>query len=250
MNDEWNQSQADNGDNWNEVETPYVSKYTPVEENDLCSRVATRAFLVVFLGLLVTTLASYITLFNQTMFQLVFSGNTFTFLLIAELVVVLVNSWAIRKANLLLAGALYAVYTIINGITMSVVFLAYGMGTVMEAFLIAGIVFGVMAAYGYFAKKDLSTIGSICSMALIGVILVSLANALLIHSSGLDLIMDYVVVLLFVGITAYDMHRMKKMVVAGGEKEISRVALFTGMQLYLDFINIFLRLLRIMGRRR
>ncbi|MBQ9767269.1 MAG: Bax inhibitor-1/YccA family protein [Lachnospiraceae bacterium] len=251
MNEDWNQNGYGDVDaSWGNMETPYVSQYTPEMLQGWQGRAAVRSFLVVFLGLIVTTIASYLTIFNESVLRVVFSDGMFQFLLIAEIVVVLVNSWAIKKDNLILSGVLFFAYTVINGVTMSAVFLAYEMGSVMEAFLMAGIVFGVMAAYGYFTKKDLTKIGSICTMALLGVILVSLVNMFLLHSSGLDLIMDYVVVLLFVGITAYDMYKMKQMVAVGGETEINRIALYTGMELYLDFINLFLRLIRIMGKKR
>lgn len=229
-------------------DSSYTSTRTMGDSQELMSRVATKSLMVTFIGLIVTTIVAYLTCSNISfMVELVLSG-AYTFLIIAELVVVLVNSWAISKKNIALAGVLFGVYSIINGLTLSVVLFAYDIGTVQEAFLMSAIVFGVMAAYGYFTKKDLSSIGSICTMALLGVILVSLLNAFVFKSSGMDLMLDYIVVLLFVGITAFDMYRMKQMAVAGGEEEVNRIALFTGMQLYLDFINIFLRLIRIMGR--
>lgn len=242
-----NQNQEFNGEEvWQD--SSYTSTRTMGDSQELMSRVATKSLMVTFIGLIVTTIVAYLTCSNISfMVELVLSG-AYTFLIIAELVVVLVNSWAISKKNIALAGVLFGVYSIINGLTLSVVLFAYDIGTVQEAFLMSAIVFGVMAAYGYFTKKDLSSIGSICTMALLGVILVSLLNAFVFKSSGMDLMLDYIVVLLFVGITAFDMYRMKQMAVVGGEEEVNRIALFTGMQLYLDFINIFLRLIRIMGR--
>lgn len=247
MNDNWNQEEND-GFMWQE--TPYVSQYTKEAEQNLLSGVATKSLTMVFLGVLITTIASYFTLSNMEFLETLVNGGVFSALLIAEIVIVLVNGWAIKKDNLVLAGLLYLAYSISNGVTLSVVFLVYDLGTVKEAFVMTALVFGVMAAYGYLTKKDLSGMGSMCTMALLGVLIVSLLNFFLFHSSGLDLVMDYVVVLLFVGITAYDMYRMKQMTLLGGEDEINRIAMFTGMQLYLDFINIFLRLISIMGRRK
>lgn len=250
MNENWEKN-SDEMESWQEA--PYVSKFTSevmkeMAAPDLASRVATKSFAIVFIGLIITTIASYLTLSNVDFLYMLLSTNMFTFLLVAELVVVFINSWAIRKNNLVLAGVLYLVYSVSNGITMSVVFLAYDLGTVQEAFLMSAVIFGAMAAFGYFTKKDLSTVGAVCGMALLGVLLVTLLNTFVFHSSGLELVMDYVVILLFVGITAYDMYRMKQAVLEGGEEEENRIALFTGMQLYLDFINIFLRLIRILGR--
>lgn len=252
MNENFEQNN-DGTESWQE--TPYVSRFTAetmkeLATPDLISRVATKSFAMVFIGLIVTTIASYLTLSNINFLYNLLAGNMFTGLLVAEIVVVLINGWAIRKNNLILAGIMYFVYSVSNGITMSVVFLAYGLGTAREAFLLAAVIFGAMAAFGYFTKKDLSTMGSVCGMALLGMLLVTLLNTFFLHSEGLDLAMDYIVILLFVGITAYDMYRMKQMVLEGGAEEENRIAMFTGMQLYLDFINIFLRLIRIMGRKK
>lgn len=244
-----NQNQDFNEEVWQD--SSYVSAHhTTADAQELLGKVATKSFMVTFIGLIITTVAAFLTVSNLGfMFELIWSG-AYTFLLIAELVVVLINSWAISKNNLGLAAVLFAVYSIINGVTLSVVLYAAEIGTVQDAFLAAAIIFGVMAAYGYFSKKDLSSIGSICTMGLMGVIVVSLLNAFIFKSSGMDLVVDYIVVLLFVGITAFDMYRMKQMALDGGEEEVNRIALFTGMQLYLDFINLFLRLIRIMGKKR
>lgn len=249
MNENWNQEDG----TWQD--TPYVSRFTAetvqdLEAQDLTSLVATRSLAVVFIGLIITTIAAYLTLLSPVFLYNLLSTGAFAFLLLAEVVIVLINGWAIRKSNLVLAGIMYLLYAVSNGITMTIVFLAYDLGSVKEAFLLATVIFGVMAAFGFFTKKDLSTVGAVCSMGLLGVLLVTALNTFVFHSSGMDLVMDYVVILLFVGITAFDMYRMKQMAYEGGENEVNRIALFTGMQLYLDFINIFLRLIRIMGRRK
>lgn len=248
MNENQNQD-FETSEMWED--TPYVSTQRTMEDSqELLGKVATKSFMVTFIGLIITTVAAFLTVSNLGfMFELIWSG-AYTFLLIAELVVVLINSWAISKKNLGLAAVLFGIYSILNGITLSVVLYAAEIGTVQDAFLAAAIIFGVMAAYGYFSKKDLSSIGSICTMGLLGVIVVSLLNAFIFKSAGMDLVVDYIVVLLFVGITAFDMYRMKQMALDGGEEEVNRIALFTGMQLYLDFINLFLRLIRIMGKKR
>ena len=177
MSDNWDQNREDGAYSWQD--TPYVSKVTEstlkdMATQDVMSQVATKSFAVVFIGLIVTTLASFLTLSNVNFLYYLLTGGMFTFLLIAEVVIVLINSWAIRKDHLILAGIMYLAYSISNGITMSVVFLAYDLGTIKEAFLLAAVIFGGMAAFGYFTKKDLATVGSICSMGLIGVLLVTL----------------------------------------------------------------------------
>ena len=101
-----------------------------------------------------------------------------------------------------------------------------------------------------FTRIDLSSIGGICTMALVGLLLVSVANMLFIHATGLELVIDYLVVLVFVGLTAYDGQKLKEVARSASESDVNIVSIFWGMQLYLDFINLFIRLLSIFGNRR
>ncbi len=237
--------------NQNWKQDPYVvaNDYNRVQQ-DVVSQIASRSFLVVFLGLIVTTITAFLTANNVALMERIFSSRpTFIIICVMELVVVLGCSFAINKNVLGLALGLYVAYTILNGITLSIIFVVYDIGQVQEAFLLTTILFGAISAYGYFTKRDLSTLGSICTMALFGAIIVTLANLFFFHSAGIDLLMDYVVVAIFIGLTAFDMYRMKQQAATYGASETNRIALFTGMQLYLDFINLFLRLVRIMGRR-
>lgn len=234
--------------NWNQ--DPYVmtNDYNNTRQ-DLISQVASKSFLVVFLGLIVTTITAYFVTSSTARMESLFSGNAILVICILELVAVLGSTFAIRKNVLGLALGLFVAYTILNGISLSAIFIVYDIGKVQEAFLLTTILFGVLSAYGYFTKRDLSTVGSICGMALIGAIIVSLANLFFFRSAGIDLLMDYIVVAIFIGLTAFDMYRMKQQTIAYGTTEMNRIALYTGMQLYLDFINLFLRLVRILGRR-
>ena len=237
--------------NWNQE--PYVStndnSYHQSQQN-MISIIASRSFLVVFVGMIITTICAYVTVSIPSLMEQLVSGYTFVFICIAEMIAVVASTYAIRKNNLKLAIGLFGAYTILNGITLSIIFVIYDLGKIQEAFLLTTILFAVVSAYGYFSKKDLSTVGGICGMALIGAIIVSLANVFFFHSVGLDLLMDYVVVFIFVGLTAYDMYRMKQSAALAGPDDINRIALYTGMQLYLDFINLFLRLVRILSRKR
>ena len=164
--------------------------------------------------------------------------------------VVVGAQYAIRKRNTALAAGLYFAYTVMNGITFSVIFYVFRLESIESVLFITALLFGVMAAVGYVTKKDLSSIGSIGMMLLIGVILVTIVNMLILKSSGLDLFMDYLVVLIFVGLTAYDTQKMKRIAATASESDINVLALYCGFELYLDFLNLFIRLLSIMGKRR
>lgn len=238
MNQDWNNE-------------PYmVSKDYTQANQGIISQIASKSFLIVFIGLIITTITAFLTVNNTSLIESIFSSTpTLVIICVLELITVIGCNFAINKNVLGAALGLYILYTILNGITLSVIFLVYDIGQVQEAFLLTTILFGAISAYGYFTKRDLSRVGSICGMALVGAIIVTLANLFIFHSSGVDLLMDYVVVAIFIGLTAFDMYRMKKQAATYGEAEMNRIALFTGMQLYLDFINLFLRLVRIMGNR-
>jgi len=159
-------------------------------------------------------------------------------------------SWGINKLSLTTATLLFVLYSVINGATLSVIFVAYSIGTISKVFFITAGTFAVMAFIGYVTKTDLSKLGKILFMALIGVIIATVVN-IFVKSSGLDLILSYIGVLVFVGLTAYDTQKIKQMLwQAGDMSETSqKIALLGALSLYLDFVNLFLYLLRIFGRR-
>lgn len=221
----------------------YEGSYSTTESD---SRIMTKAFILVVAGLILTALTSTIVAVNPNMFIAV--ANTFTVWLIAELVVVVVTSIAIQKQNSVVAGIGYFLYSIVNGITLSCIFYVYELGSIYQVFFISAAMFAGMAVLGLFTSIDLTKIGSIAMMLLWGVIIATLVNALFIRSVGFDMLMDYVVVVLFCGITAYDMQKLKSYAKTGASS--NTVAIYFGMNLYLDFINIFLRLLRLFGKRR
>lgn len=215
---------------------------------DVESKVISRSFIVMFVSLLVTAATSMVVASNWRMLPNVF--EVFEILLVVELAVVIGTSFAIKKQNVVLAGILYTVYTIVNGMTLSVIFLAYDFDSIKEVFVVTALLFGVMALIGATTKMDLSRVGGICTMLLLGALMVTALNMFLLHSSGVDLILDYVIVLIFVGLTAYDTQKMKAMARNSMGMNVNLIAIFCGMQLYLDFINLFLRLLSIMGKKR
>ena len=157
-----------------------------------------------------------------------------------------------RSIKTYAATILFIVYSILNGVTMSMLFLIYTMSSIATTFFVTAGTFGAMALFGYATKKDLTRIGNLCIMGVIGLIIASLVNMFL-HNSMMDLIISYVGVLLFVGLTAYDSQKIKQML-SGEDIEVNettqKIALMGALTLYLDFINLFLYLLRILGDRK
>lgn len=172
-------------------------------------------------------------------------------LIIAELAIVIAISAAINRLSLTTATLLFVLYSVLNGATLSLIFAVYTMSSIANVFFITAGTFGVMAAYGYFTKRDLSSWGRLLLMALIGLIIATLVNVFLVKSTGFDLILSYAGVLIFVGLTAYDTQKIKQMLAMQTDmgEGAQKVALLGALSLYLDFINLFLYLLRIFGRR-
>ena len=169
-------------------------------------------------------------------------------LCIGELALVWGVSAAIHRLSLTTATLLFILYSVLNGVTMSFIFLAYTAQSIASVFFITACTFGAMAAYGYFTKSDLSSWGKILFMALIGLIIATIVNIFL-GSSMLSMIISYVGVLIFVGLTAYDTQRIKEMLSTAdaADESAQKIALLGALSLYLDFINLFLYLLRIFG---
>lgn len=172
-------------------------------------------------------------------------------LVIAELVIVMSVSAAINRLSLTAATLLFVLYSVLNGVTLSLIFMVYTLTSIASVFFITAGTFAVMAAYGYFTKRDLTSLGKLLLMALIGLIIASVVNIFFVKSSGFDLIVSYIGVLIFVGLTAYDTQKIKQMLAMQTDmgEGAQKVALMGALSLYLDFINLFLYLLRIFGRR-
>ena len=218
------------------------------ERDTAVQNILTKTYMYMFFALLISGFFSYVTYVTGNA-QAMIENGTFYPLIIAELVVVFVSTMFMRKNMVGAAAVSFVIYAIINGVTLSFIFLAYQMTSIVSIFFITAGLFGVMAFYGHVTKKDLSSLGSLFLMGLIGIIIVTLVNAFLLKSEGLDLALNYIGVLLFVGLTAYDAQRIKKMATMQTSMSPYSIALLGALSLYLDFINIFLRLLRIFGRR-
>ncbi len=172
-------------------------------------------------------------------------------LIIAEFALVFGVSGAINRLSLTTATLMFVAYSVINGALLSFIFLAYTMSSITSVFFITAGTFAVMAIFGYTTKKDLTSIGRILFMALIGIIIATLVN-MFVGSEGMSMIISYVGVLIFVGLTAYDSQKIKEMLLAHGVEgeQGQKLALLGALTLYLDFINLFIYLLRILGSKR
>jgi FtsH-binding integral membrane protein len=170
-------------------------------------------------------------------------------LIIAEFALVFGVSAAINRISLTTATLMFILYSVINGALLSYIFLAYTASSVATVFFITAGTFGVMALIGYTTKTDLSSMGKILFMALIGLIIATVVN-IFVKSSGLTMILSYVGVLIFVGLTAYDTQKIKQMLLQAPDagEASQKIALLGALSLYLDFINLFIYLLRIFGR--
>ena len=210
----------------------------------------TRAFVWMTLGLAITGLTALFVA-DSNLIEVLFSSGSFWMLVIAELAVVWFLSSRIMKLSMPVATAAFAVYSLLNGVTLSPIFLVYTGESITSTFFITAATFGTMAVFGYTTKRDLSSWGSYLMMALIGLIIASVVNIFL-GSSLLMWAISYLGVLLFVGLTAYDTQQLKAMIAAsiGDEEQTKKVALLGALNLYLDFINLFIYLLRILGKRR
>lgn len=172
--------------------------------------------------------------------------------LIAEVALVWYLSARIYKMSFTTATILFIVYSILNGVTLSILLLVYTASSIATTFFVTAGTFGTMAIFGYITKKDLTRIGSLCIMGVIGIIIASLVN-LFLQNSMMDMVISYIGVLLFVGLTAYDSQKIKRLL-SGDDIEVNevtqKIALMGAMTLYLDFINLFIYLLRILGDRK
>jgi len=173
-------------------------------------------------------------------------------LIFAELGLVYFLSSRIFRMSFATAGLLFAVYSIVNGVTLSLIFLIYELGSIVSTFFITAGTFGAMAVVGSFLKKDLSFIGRFALMALIGLIIAGVVN-IFMRSEGFSFIIAIIGVLVFTALTAYDAQKMKNLIAENGyeiNENTQKLALIGALELYLDFVNLFLYLLRLLGSRR
>jgi FtsH-binding integral membrane protein len=199
-------------------------------------------------GLLVTAFMAMVTVSSPAILNAVF-GNRMVFyaLLIGEVGLVIAISGAISRLSATTASLLFILYAALNGVTMAVIFAVYTAESIASTFVITAATFGAMSAYGYLTKRDLTGWGSFLFMGLIGVVIASVVN-IFTRSSAASWVISAIGVIVFTGLTAYDTQKIKAMAAAGAEGR--KPAILGALTLYLDFINLFLMLLRLMGNRR
>ena len=206
------------------------------------------------LALVITGITAYSVADSPSVLSVIVDNQVvFWGLIIAELTAVIAISGAINKLSLATATLLFVFYSVINGATMAIVFAAYEISSIAHVFFITAGTFAVMAVIGYSTKTDLTSMGKFLMMALFGLIIATLVNIFLVRSTGMDLIISYAGVLIFVGLTVYDSWKIKMQLMETDSDDIEvsqKAALLGALQLYLDFVNLFLYLLRIMGKRK
>ena len=200
-------------------------------------------------GLAISGVIAWLVASQPRICEALFAGPGFMICVVAELALVFLLSLAIQKIPVALAYLLFALYAAVNGVTLSVVFLVYEIGAVQTAFFVTAGMFGGLAVWGTVTKSDLSSIGSVCGLALWGVILASVVN-IFMKSSGLDWAISFVAILVFTGLTMYDAQKIRQLAAAEGALDsaaVHRVGILGALTLYLDFVNLFLQILRFFG---
>lgn len=228
----------------------YQNSYNDTQALDTqVSHVMRRVYVKMFLALLVTALVAYLAPAIPGVGQMVASRGGYLVLAIVELGLVMGISAGINKLSSPMATLLFYLFAIVNGATFSIIFMSFSPESIMKTFLITAGTFGAMSIYGYFTDKDLTKFGSIMFMALIGLIICSLVN-IFFHSDGLSWIISVAGVIIFLGLTAWDTQKIKQMAMTMPGATDGRLATIGALSLYLDFINLFLYLLRFFGNSR
>lgn len=203
------------------------------------------------LALVITGMASWLVANSPALLAAIFTNRILFFgMIIAEFGLVIWLTAGIRKMSLTTATLLFILYSVVNGVTMASIFVVYTMESIATTFFITAGTFGAMSLVGYKTSKDLSGLGRYLIMALIGLIIATIVN-IFVGSSMMAMIISYAGVLIFVGLTAYDTQKIKEMFMYADEydPDVQKYAVLGSLTLYLDFINLFLYLLRIFGRR-
>ena len=228
-----------------------------INEADTTRKFLANVFLWMFVALGLSAAFAYIFANDHSLFNMLIDQNTGrntgfgTIVMFAPLAFFLIISFGFNRLSYGVLALLYIAFSVIMGISLSYLLWLFTASSVLGVFLTTSVLFGVMAIAGYTTRQDLTKFGSILIMFLIGIIIASFVNYFL-HSTGLDMIISYIGVAVFVGLTAYDVQKLKRIGqgLEYGDASASKMALMGGLTLYLDFINLFIFLLRIFGRRK
>ena len=214
-------------------------------ENGL-SKFFTKVYMWMFVGLLISGGVAYYTSVSEAMLKFVM--DFYLFIVIAELVTVISFTALRNKVSPSTAKILFVVYSALSGLTLSSIFLIYKIESIGMVFFAASLMFALLAVYGYVTKQDLSSFGKILLFGLISVIIMSLIN-IFIGNSAFDIFISIVSIVIFLGLTAYDMSRLKQIYnyYSNDSDMLDKVSIYGALDLYLDFVNILLKLLRLFG---
>lgn len=204
-----------------------------------------KVFLWMTLGLIVTFATGYVISLNEQMLFNIFSRGFHWVFVIIELVLVIVLSARVTKMKGTTAKIMFLLYSFVSGLTFSSIFIVYNLASIFYVFIIAAIIFAIFGAIGYFTSLDLTKIGTYLLMGLIGVIICMIMN-MFIGSGQFDFVISVISIIIFIGFTAYDVQKIKML--EGSEIPEDNIAIIGALELYLDYINIFLHLLSIIGK--
>lgn len=203
-----------------------------------------RMFLWLFVGLLITFISGYsLSLNKELLYSILVIG--LIPIIIIEILIAIFMGLRIKKMNPITAKICYIIYSVTTGITFGTIFLEYKLLSIMSIFLVSAIMFALLAIYGYTTKKDLTKFSTILVVALISMIVVSILNLLVFKSTTLELLLSILSIFIFLGYIAYDMRNIKYLMNSLGEEKAS---IYGAFQLYLDFINLFIRLIELFGK--
>lgn len=208
------------------------------------NKLLSKTFLWMFIGLMVTFATGYVVSINENMIASVFNSSLFWILIILELGLVIFFSARVHKMKPTTAKICFLLYSFVSGLTFSSIFLAFEISSVIYVFLIAALIFAIFGAIGYITNFDLSRISTYLLMGLLAIVICTILN-IFIGNTTLDLIVSIIALLIFFGFTAYDVQNIKRLANSGIDNDV--VAINGAFELYLDFINIFLHLIQIIG---
>lgn len=229
-------------------EHPLAAPTTAGAFTDAQRAFMSRVYLWMFVGLGVTGATAFATTTSEELFSLVM--RNYLVLMIAQLGLVFALSFFATRLSAPVAGGMFLVYAVLNGLWLSGIFFAYRLGSVASAFAITAGTFGALSVYATVTKKDLSGWGTFLFIGLFGVIIASIVN-LFVHSGPLGFVVSCACVVVFAGLTAYDTQKLRRYfstAYAGGA--VGSIAIVGALTLYLDFVNLFLAVLQLTGRRR
>lgn len=221
-----------------------------VDQHVAFNHFLSKVFMWMFIGLLATGMTAFLVASTPVIFNAIVSSKFVFFgLMIGELVLVGFLIARIQKMSFVSALSMFLIYSVLNGLTLSVVFMAYTSESITAVFGGTALIFGVMAIYGYFTKTDLSAFRAFFAIGIIGILVMTVIN-FFVGSSQLMTLISYLGIAIFAGLTAYDIQKMKAYYyhIAKGKQSEGNLAIIGALNLYLDFINIFLFLLRLVGR--